>query len=271
MHILYLIGILLAFVSLLWIAKKVQDAFEKNLDYEIEEKNNYFAALNRAGYLVGTGIAMLGALRSHANVIHWDWLIAEIVQILIFVQIADKITMKYLLSGMNVKRHSDIATGCVALGVNLGTGVIAFGAFSGLGGEWYNPVIFFVLGQIILIVVARIYQHFIVRSWHLVDALKTNNVGAGLMLMSSLLSISVIIAGATSGDSHGLLIDLMGFSVSIVTGIVLVLVALISLIDWLFLPNTTISKEIATDKQAAPILLVALLKIFFSIVAAVII
>lgn len=269
MHTLYLILVLFGFVILLWFAKKVQDLFEKNLDYDIEENDNYFAALNRSGYLIGVGIALLGAFLSHKNTAHYDWFIFEVIQIVVFLQVANKFTTNYLLAGIKIKAHNNLTNGLVIFGVNMSTGIIAYGAFSGLGGEWYNPVVFFIIGQVLLIIVARLHQKFIAKNWNLAKSLENHNIGAGLLLMASLLSIAIIIAGATSGDSQGFKIDIFNFSISMTTGLILVLVVLLHTIDWLFLPNTTIGKEIETDKQVAPIILVSLLKIFFSIIAAI--
>ena len=138
----------------------------------------------------------------------------------------------------------------------IATGLIVAGAIYGEGGErwWWtllSVVVFFVLGQVVLVLFAKFYQW--ITRYDIHAEIERDNVAAGVALGSSMIAIGIIVLKGTAidfdTDSGAEWLDsFLWFAIYAVLGFVLLMI-LRKVTDALFLPGTTIQHEIATDRN----------------------
>ena len=162
-------------------------------------------------------------------------------------------------------RDGNVAVGLVELGVSVATGLVAAGSFSGQGGGLPSAVVFFLLGQVSLLLLALAYER--ITPYRVIENVRDGNVAAGLMLGGMLVAFGFILRSSIAGPSAGWVDDLSAFGFSAFAGLVLLLL-LQWPIDRVFLPGTTLRQEIETDRNAAAIAVVVSVKVALALVIA---
>lgn len=262
-------------IVFMWLGKIIQDRLSPGIDHAVRENNSYMAALKRAGLLLAIAIGMMGPLTSGSlPSLKHDLLALAIegLQVLLFILFATSITFRAIVGKLNMdptvnRFHTSGAL--VYFGTATATGLIAFGCFTDLGGTWWNPLLFFAIGQLTLILAALVYEW--ASSWEVRHQIHEANVGAGLLLSGILIALGIILQGAISGPSRGLTNDLISFGSSAIFGILFFILLLLPLLNRLFLPGTTLQQEVEIDKTPAPVLLIVLSKIGLALVISVLI
>ena len=247
----------LAFLFM-WLAKKVADtrvADEFDANYEIEENSNLALALRRGGLYLGIAIGMLGALSGTST-----GFLKNVQELLIdgalvtgFIFVAFYINNWVIVHGLDndeAVRNRNKAVGVVELGSYVATGLIAYGSFTGEGGGIWSAVAFFALGQVALLIIVALYE--LITPFDVINNVRDGNTAAGLMLAGMIVALAFVINASVTGDFRGWSQDLTSFGVSAGMGIFLLLLFTWP-IDKLFLPGTTIRKEIERDKNVAAI------------------
>jgi uncharacterized membrane protein YjfL (UPF0719 family) len=267
--------------AILFLAKKLQDAAVKshfNADHEIEEESNMAVGLRRGGMYLAIAFALYGAIKganggflSSVTILVVDGVFILLVLALGKV-IADKIILPHVDNSAEIAKGNK-AVGFTEMGLFMATGLIAAGSFTGQSPSFLqgmvSAVVFFILGQIVLVIGAKLVE--VITHFNIHKQVAEGNTSAGIFFGGSLLILGVILNQAIAGDSLGWALDLTGFGISSVKGF-LCLIIFKWAADWLFLPNTTIAIEVERDKnEAAMIVTVSvMLSVALLIVAAVV-
>jgi uncharacterized membrane protein YjfL (UPF0719 family) len=256
-------------VVVLIIAKIVRDFLTPyKIDEELTTKNNLALGLAMTGYFAGVLIVFLGAvigpdLEGESfgelfRVICIDFLFAlgGIVALNIGRWVVDKFVLTQFSTKKEIIQDRNAGTGAVECGAFIATGLIVAGAIYGEGGEsWWTAllsiIVFFVLGQWVLVLFALFYQW--ITRYDIHAEIERNNVAAGAALGLSMIAIAIIVlkGAAIDFDTDSLsewADSFLWFAVYTVLGFVLLMI-LRKVTDVLFLPGTTISHEIATDRN----------------------
>ena len=267
------LGIGLAYVVLgvvvLIIAKIVKDFLTPyKIDEELTTKDNPALGLAMSGYFAGVLIVFLGAvmgpnleyesLGELVISLGIDFLFAlgGIVALNIGRWVVDKFVLTQFSTTKEIIQDRNAGTGAVECGGFIATGLIVAGAIYGEGGErwWWtllSVVVFFVLGQVVLVLFAKFYQW--ITRYDIHAEIERDNVAAGVALGSSMIAIGIIVLKGTAidfdTDSGSEWLDsFLWFAIYAVLGFVLLMI-LRKVTDALFLPGTTIQHEIATDRN----------------------
>ncbi len=236
------------------------DSEELTVDHQIEEKSNLAVALRRCGLGIGFGLGLAGAVSG--GVAHftdgWDAVLANTLDLLtyfatllVFFFVAQVVAERILLHHVNNAKElhqGNDAVGFAEFGILVATGLIAYGSFQGEGGGWYTSLAFFAMGQLALVLFAIIYEW--ATPFNCLKEIRDGNAAAGLMLGGTLITLGIILGYAISGDFTGWVEGIVGFLVSAVVGMVL-LIPFQRLIDKAFLPNTTLKIEVERDRNLA--------------------
>lgn len=237
----------------MWVAKAVFDFFERSADTAIHEESNVAVGLRRAGLYLGIALGLIGAISGPSGGFMVD-LLALLVDggtLTGLVLLAAWVNDRLVLPGIDnskALRAGNIAVGTVELAMFVATGLIAMGAYSGLGGGTISAVAFFLLGQVALIVLVRIYE--IVTPFDAIGQIRDGNTAAGVMVGGMMVALGIVLSASAGGDFTGWSTDLTAFAISAAVGVVGLLV-LIWPIDWIFLPSTTFRIEIERDRNVA--------------------
>lgn len=246
--------LLVVFFIFFFIGKVVNDLLhrEYKLNFELVEKDNAALALAVVGYYFGLVLAIGGTIAGpSAGLVEdlYDLVIYGILSIILLNIswfLCDKLILyKFRVSEELIRDHNQ-GTGVVSAGISVASGFIIYGAVSGEGGSIWTVLVFWALGQVLLILAGLVYE--LITPYNIHEEIEKDNVAAGVSFAGALVSIGVIIGLAGEGDFTAWSIDLpvyIGFAV-----LGLILLPIIRLLtDKVLLPTVKLSDEISAQEK----------------------
>lgn len=252
----------------MWIAKAVFDFVDRSADSAVQEESNVAVGLARAGLYVGIALGLIGAVRGPSAGFRADLLalLVDGATLTALVLIAAWVNDRVVLPGIHNRsalQAGNLAVGVVELAMFVATGLIAMGAYSGVGGGTISAVAFFLLGQLALVVLVRIYEA--VTPFDAIGQIREGNTSAGVMVGGMMVALGIVLSASAGGDFTGWGADLTAFILSAAVGVAVLLVLLWP-IDWIFLPSTTFRIEIERDRNVAATAVAASVQIAVALV-----
>jgi uncharacterized membrane protein YjfL (UPF0719 family) len=240
-----------AFV-LLWIAKVAYTKVYRRVDLKAElfDRNNHALAVAAAGYFLGIVLALGGAL-SGASV-GWKadmtgialYGLGTIVLMLLAGFLCEKVLLPHFDNTKEVVQDHNLGTAFVEAGMHLANGLIVLAITQG-SGPWWSGVAFWVLAQVVLLLVGRLYEAVTPHSIH--EQLERDNAAVGLAFGGVLVGMGNIISVAVAGDFIGWLEGLEVFGLDALFGLV-VLLLIKKLTDAVLAPGVRLGDEQVEEK-----------------------
>lgn len=259
--------VVLAFI---YISKFIDDrrTTEMDDDKEIIDRHNLAVGIRRTGLFLAMAFGMTGPLisgKSTGFLSDIKLLVIDGILALMMLFAARWITQKAILR--NINGDSEIKSGNTAVGIVEGsifiaTGLILHGSFSGEG-EMISSIVFFILGQVALIILFIIYEKL--SKFALLKEINSGNPAAALAVAGVLISLGIILRSSVSGNFTGWAGDIISFFVSAACGIALLLVVSKVCVR-LFLPGGNLDREITQDRNISALLVAQAVIIAFSLV-----
>ena len=156
---------LVVYAALFLASKIMKDALTPyHLVEELAKKDNFAVGISLGGYFLATAIIFLGVVSGPSRGLLMD--LASVVTYsvlgLIFLNLArwclDKLVFHKFCDITAIVEAQNCGMAAVRFGVYLATGMIAGASLHGQGGGLHTAIAFFVLGQLALLVFARIYD-----------------------------------------------------------------------------------------------------------------
>jgi uncharacterized membrane protein YjfL (UPF0719 family) len=246
------IGNLILILGAFYIFRAILEntVWKNNTNREFIEADNLGLGFQRIGVILGFFIGSLGVIDSTLE------LQALNVSLLIIFMIISILITDYMLL-KNVNNVEAIKEGNTALGllegsIYLGTGLIAFSSFNGTG-PWYSSIVFFILGQLVFIVVTKIYN---ITHKDIIHNIEENkNMVASIILSGAIIAIALITNNAISGDFTNWKDDLISFSVYLAYGLIAIKLFGNFIINKLFYPFYTINEALENNNKTFAILI----------------
>jgi len=233
-----------------WFKTKYEGA---NLRVLLTEKDNPAVAISLSGFLFGCIIAYTGSI-SVTGTSFWGHIndVAKYSIIILVLQVvADFIGDRLIFHAFAYKdeivekKNTAVAVGKGA--VSVATGFILAGAFSVPGYAIWLPIVWFVIGQLLLIAIAKVYQ-IMLTPYNDMEEIKNRNLAAGFALSGVIVAVGYTVGHAIEGEFTSWHIDLIGVILYIVFSLILLwLMRLFT--DKVILPQVSINDEIAKDKN----------------------
>lgn len=252
------------------LAKWMKDFFTPyKINEELTQKDNLAISLTMCGYYLGTVAIFIGALFGPTQALTKDLMLVGGYSILglVFLNISryfnDKIILRKFCNIEELTKEHNVAVGAVQFGTYVATGLIAAGAVTGTGGGVGTAIVFFVLGQISLLIFSLIYDKFTPYSIH--EELGKKNVAAGAALGGTLIALGIIVLNGVSGSFVSWEENLINLAVVNVMAFIFLPVVRF-MMDRLVVPGDNLSREIIEDKNLGAGLLEATVAISFAIV-----
>lgn len=206
--ILALICYLAASFILFAVGKFVYGLFHRdiNVGAELVERDNLAFAISHTGYLSGLVIAIGGALSGPSVEIImdlYDILVYGLLSILLLnfsIMLCDKIILRKFSTRKEIIDDRNAGTGIVEAAISVGTGLIIFAAVSGEGGSIITALGYWLIGQVVLILVSIIYN--LITPYDIHEHIEKDNVAVGVGFAGAILAISNIIRSALMGDFY---------------------------------------------------------------------
>jgi uncharacterized membrane protein YjfL (UPF0719 family) len=262
-----LIYISLAIIILV-IAKISKDILTPyKIDEELTQKDNPALGLSITGYYIGVLIIFMGIVyhpdnASPDHVIIWSVIFKDILFTLfysllgvLFLNIAHRIVDKLILRKFSTEKEiiqdRNVGTGAVEFGNYVSAGMVIAGALNGeSGGPWWFGMItasvFFVASQALLVLFTFFYQ--LIARYDIHAEIEKDNVSAGVALGGNMIALSIIIFNSIVGNFPGWDVAFVNLLTWSGAGLMIIFVFRL-LIDLFFIPNATISEEIARDRN----------------------
>jgi uncharacterized membrane protein YjfL (UPF0719 family) len=245
---------IIVFFIFFFIGKVINDLLhrEYKLNFELVEKDNAALALAVVGYYFGLVLAIGGTIAGPSVGLVEDlydlviYGILSIILLNISWFLGDKLILfKFRVSEELIRDHNQ-GTGVVSAGISVASGFIIYGAVSGEGGSIWTVLVFWALGQVLLILAGLVYER--ITPYNIHEQIEKDNVAAGVSFAGALVSIGIIIGLAGEGDFTAWSVDLpvyLGFAV-----LGLILLPIIRLLtDKVLLPTVKLADEIAAQEK----------------------
>ena len=247
-------------VVVLIVSKIVKDLLTPyKIDEELTGKDNPALGLAMTGYFAGVMIVFIGAVAGPdldaeltvgetvaAVCIDVLYALGGIVALNVGRWVVDKLVLTRFSTAKEIVEDRNAGTGAVECGAYIATALVVAGAIHGEGGGPLSAVVFFVLGQIVLILFTLFYQW--ITKYDIHAEIERDNVAAGVALGFSMVAMGIVVLKGVAGDFASWAENLTWFGVYVVLGFVLLLV-LRKVTDVLFLPKSPIHHEIAVDRN----------------------
>ena len=264
-HIIGSVPFLVVLMAALWLGKLLYDRTTKfSLDHELTNRDNHAVGAQFSLYLLGLMLAIVGTLQRGVEY-NWQPLV-EIALLsllaLLLMRVSIWLLDRFILSEFSIDkemiRDRNVGTGFVVGGACVATGLIINGAASIPVAEgdfltWISRIlgstlIYFVAGQVFLILGAKLYQSLASYDVHGVIE-KDDNLAAGLAYGGYLSALGIILRAGTVLLPAGSATDkAILFVVAVLFGALLLFVAGV-FANRFMLPEHSLSQEIVEDKN----------------------
>jgi len=259
----YDLALLVVLLIATWIGKLINDLLTRQYktDEEIVGKNNAAVGVAMAGYYLGLMIAIAGVVMGPASHDFWkDLLNTGIYSVIAIILmnisrvICDKLVLYKFEDQKELVEDQNVGTGAVMAGTYLATGFIISASVSGeVSGEWWKGllscIIFFVIGQIVLILAGLWYRLLVRYDVHKVIE-ESNNAAAGMSFGGFMFAVGYIASTAMSGESLSWMADIVSFVLYVIVALIFLSIGY-WITDVLFLPKATMSDEVGKQGNIA--------------------
>lgn len=248
---LILIG---GFFGVFYLGKKVNNFLhhEYDLVHELVTQDNPAMALTLVGYYGGLVLTIGGALAGPTNGVWsdlWD-LIFYGVSGIVLLNISWFICDKYMLHQFKISdelvRDHNQGTGAVAGGACLASGFVLYGAIQGEGGGFFTMLVFWALGQGMLILAMKVYN--LITPYCIHDEIEKDNVPAGVSAGGALVGFGALIGLAAEQDFISWSESLPGYLAYALLGLA-AMPLVRHLADRLLLPGVSLTDEIVNQEH----------------------
>ena len=246
----------------IWIGKLIRDLLTSyKIDEELTTKNNVAVGIEMAGYYTGLAIAISGVLINGGgtslvsnllNIALYSLIAIVLMNISAFIN--DSLILYKFNNRKELIEDRNAGTGAVMAGSYIATSFIINAAISGeMAANWWKSLlacfVFFVLGQIVLILAGLWYQIITKYDIHKVIG-EDNNVAAGVGFGGFLIAMGYIVRAAMIGDSTSWGIDLVSFLLYVIIAFILLTIGQ-KITDFVFLPKAKMDDEIGIQGNIA--------------------
>lgn len=229
------------------------------MDEELTERDNPAFGLALAGFYAAVVIVFLGVARAGAVPvdsgaaaaitalgIDLGWTLAGVVALAISRTLMDRLLIARCCQSDEIVKNHNTASGAVEFGVYLSAAVVLAGTLREPGGSPLTAIVFFVLAQIVLLILGRVYQAL--AGYDVAAEIRSGNLAAGVALGLTLIAISLLMFKATSGEFVDWPTNLTFFAFDSIIGFALLL-GFRWLVDAALLPSARIADEVARDRN----------------------
>lgn len=263
-------GYLLLYVLMFFFAKWLKGMFSSyRLDEQLTEYDNNAVSVSVAGYFVGITAIFIGALSGPSLGLWEDYIsvtgysLAGILLLNFTRLLNDRLILYKFSVDKEIVRDQNVGTGVIEASIYVATGLIIGGSVHGEGGGPLTALVFFLIGQLCLILFGLVYARLSPYSVH--DEVEKDNVAAGMGFAGGLISIGIIVMNAVSGGFVGWVEDLSSLGLDVLA-IFAYLIVVRLVFDRLVLRNSNLNTEIVEDQNLGAGLLEMFVAICFSVV-----
>lgn len=239
---------------LFYLGKLLYGVFHRqvNVKHELVEKDNFAFAVAHVGYFIGLVLAITGAIMGPS-----EGLIPDLIDIGIYGALAilllnlsvivnDKLLLPRFSVYREITEDRNVGTGAIEGANSIATGLIILGAVSGEGGGVLTAIVFWLVGQGLLLITTYVYRAIVPYDVH--DQIERDNVAVGLGFAGALISIGNLIRYGLMTDFYSWTQSLTDVGVDVAIGL-LFLPIVRWLTDKILLPGRKLTDELVNQEH----------------------
>jgi uncharacterized membrane protein YjfL (UPF0719 family) len=223
-----------------------------NIKDELVEKDNAAFALVLCGYYLGLTFSIGGVIAGPSAGLEED-----LIDILVYgplaiflLNISALINDRFILSEFNIRKEilqdQNCGTGVVEFAVFVATGLNIFGALYGQGGSIFTAMVFWALGQTVLVLIGKYYN--LITHYNIHEHIEKDNVAVGIGFAGALLGIGNLLRVASAEHFISWEENLTTFFLYMLMGLILLPVTRI-LTDRILLPGRSLADELVNQTK----------------------
>lgn len=223
-----------------------------NVKDELVEKDNFAFSVAHVGYFIGLLFTVGSAIIGPSKGILIDLLDIFVYGILgiLLLNISIKLNDIFILSKFSVHKEiiedRNTGTGIVEAASSIANGLIIWGALSGIGGSILTAVVFWMVGQVLLIIASLVYN--LITPYDVHEHIEKDNVAVGIGFAGALVSLGVLLRFALIPDfvswEESLVLTLVDFLIGIVFLPIARFIA-----DKILLPGRNLTDELINQEK----------------------
>lgn len=247
------LGLLGMMLVVLFFGKMVMDLVVrfrtgKNADQEFTVRDNPAFGVSFTAYLVGLAIATLTGITPSESSYLTDIVLimqhgAFAIALLVVAGLVNEYCILYKVSNTSeIFDENNLAVGLVEAGSYLATSFILAGSWS--SGGWMHVLLWFLIGQALLVTAATFYFIYqFVTAYDVHGEIGKGNMASTLGLTGFLIAVGWVIWEVLRGSVTTFVADFKGVGLEFFLALA-VLITVRSIADWVLLPNATFKEEI---------------------------
>lgn len=237
-----------------FVGKYVYHLFHKNINVkdELVEKDNLAFAVAHTGYFIGlmfaVGAAIIGPSHGMVNdlIDIFSYGAMGIVLLNISILINDKLILRKFSTRKEIVEDQNVGTGVVEAASAIATGLVIWGSLSGLGGGYDTAIVFWIIGQIMLVIASYVYN--LITPYDIHEHIEKDNVAVGVGFAGALVSIGILLRFALIPDFVSWEESLMNTGIDALIGLVFLPIARF-IADKILLPGRNLTDEVVNQEK----------------------
>ena len=261
------------YIAVIWIAKSILPLVAKyNIYSEVSERDNMAVGVSYSGFLVAVTIIYASVLFGPSQGLAEDAIAIATYSalgcVLLFISrfVNDKLILHTFKINKEMVEDKNIGTGVVVLGSYIASSLVIGGAVHGQGGGLETAIVFFVIGQLSLVLCSKLYN--LITPFDVHEQIEKGNTAIGISYAGTLIALGIIMANAASGNFSSWEYNISTFIFLTVIG--LFFIPLIrTFMDKILIPHYDLNKELEKDSNSAAGLIEAVTVISTSLILSV--
>lgn len=223
-----------------------------NFHHELVEEDNAALALVVSGYYLGLIFSIGGVIVGPSA-----GLMEDLADILVYgllaitlLNVSAWINDRFILSKFKIRKEilddQNCGTGVVEFAVFVASGLNIFGAVYGTGGNIYTTLVFWAVGQGVLVLIGH-YYNFITH-YDIHEHIEKDNVAVGVGFAGALIAIGNLLRAASAENFVSWSSNLMTFFWMVLLGLLLLPLARVAT-DRVLLPGRSLADELVNQEK----------------------
>lgn len=223
-----------------------------NFHHELVEEDNAALALVVSGYYLGLIFSIGGVIVGPSAGIAEDLADLLVYGLLgiTLLNVSAWINDHFILSKFQIRKEilddQNCGTGVVEFAVFVASGLNIFGAVYGIGGNIYTTLVFWAVGQGVLVLIGHYYN--LITNYDIHEHIEKDNVAVGVGFAGALIAIGNILRAASAEDFVSWSNNLMTFFWMVLLGLLLLPLARVAT-DRILLPGRSLADELVNQEK----------------------
>ncbi len=223
-----------------------------NFHHELVEEDNAALALVMSGYYLGLIFSIGGVIVGPSA-----GLMEDLADLLVYgllgitlLNISAWINDRFILSRFQIRKEilidQNSGTGVVEFAVFVASGLNIFGAVYGTGGSIFTTLVFWAVGQCVLVGIGHYYN--LITHYDIHEHIEKDNVAVGVGFAGALIAIGNLLRAASAEDFVSWSSNLLTFFWMVLIGLLLLPLARVAT-DRILLPGRSLADELVNQEK----------------------